>query len=169
MTRQEITAFYNKHYKRLYNASMRIVCNRFEAEEIMQDTIIKFLDTDNVPEDEVKISAWLLKTCIRKSIDKLREKKKSDLFIENYKEDYKNMTVSDRKDQTEIDYQIAKIKTALANLNDPYRLILTLSLIEGYDYKEIAEITEQKEVTIRSQFLRGKVKLIESLKVNNNS
>ena len=49
MTRQEITAFYNKHYKRLYNASMRIICNRFEAEEIMQDTIIKFLDTDNVP------------------------------------------------------------------------------------------------------------------------
>jgi len=42
-------------------------------------------------------------------------------------------------------------------------LVLTLSLFEGMDYQEISQITEQKEVTIRSQVSRGKAMLLKIL------
>ena len=48
-------------------------------------------------------------------------------------------------------------------MKDPYRLVLTLSLFEGMDYQEIAQITGQKEVTIRSQVSRGKATLLKIL------
>jgi RNA polymerase sigma-70 factor (ECF subfamily) len=61
------------------------------------------------------------------------------------------------------------VKSALNNLAAGYRLILSLSLFEGYDYEEIAQITELKEVTVRTQFIRGKARLreeIEKMKCN---
>ena len=49
-------------------------------------------------------------------------------------------------------------------LQEPYRLVLDLVLIEGLDYGEIAAITGRKETTLRSLYSRGRAKLIEMLK-----
>ena len=43
MTRKEITSFYQAHSRRLYNMSLRIVLSAEDAEEIVQDTILKFV------------------------------------------------------------------------------------------------------------------------------
>ena len=59
---------------------------------------------------------------------------------------------------------IAIVKQAISELPDKYRIVLSLFLFEGYDYNEIAEVTGDKEVTIRSQYMRGKAKLAEALK-----
>lgn len=59
--------------------------------------------------------------------------------------------------------EVKRVKEALQTMKDPYRLVLTLSLVEGMDYQEIAEITGQKEVTIRSQVSRGKAALLKIL------
>jgi len=44
-----------------------------------------------------------------------------------------------------------------------YRLVLSLNLFEGYDYEEIAQILDLKEVTVRSQYIRGKARLVEEI------
>ena len=49
-------------------------------------------------------------------------------------------------------------------LQEPYRLVLDLVLIEGMDYGEIAAITGRKETTLRSLYSRGRARLIEMLK-----
>lgn len=164
MTRQEVTAFYNKHYKRLYNASFRIVGNGAEAEEIMQDTILKFLDMEQPPKEEAQISAWLYHTCVRHSIDYVRKHKVKQAFVEEYKYDkLSGSETSNYEKEGKIAAKIAMVKRALDRLKDPYKTMLTLSLIEGYDYQEIAQITEQKETTIRSQISRGKEKLLQEI------
>lgn len=176
MTRQEITAFYAKHYKRLYNSSYRIVGNGADAEEIMHDTILKFLEMEVPPQDDFQISAWLIRTCIRKSIDKVRRQKRTNLFLEDYEENTKTLgskvsglkgETADAQKERQIVMKAEKVKEALGRMADPYRVILTLMLIEGYDYQEITEITMQKEATIRSQFSRGKTKLLELLQQEN--
>jgi RNA polymerase sigma factor, sigma-70 family len=57
-----------------------------------------------------------------------------------------------------------KVRDTLMELPDKYRVILSLFLFEGYDYQEIAQITGQKEVTVRSQYMRGRERLAELLK-----
>ena len=55
------------------------------------------------------------------------------------------------------------VKEALERLAAGYRLVLSLNLFEGYDYEEIAQILNLKEVTVRSQYIRGKARLVEEI------
>ncbi|MBO7249010.1 MAG: sigma-70 region 4 domain-containing protein, partial [Bacteroidales bacterium] len=44
---------------------------------------------------------------------------------------------------------------------DGYRAVLSMILFEGFDYEEVAQIMEVKESTVRSQYMRGKERLIK--------
>jgi len=57
------------------------------------------------------------------------------------------------------------VKDVMQTLAEGYRVILSLVLFEGYDYEEIAQITGVKEVSVRTQYIRGKARLIEELEM----
>ena len=84
MSREESVKLYNTYARKLFNISFRILHDSGEAEEIMQDTILKYITTGPKFLSEVQTAAWLSKTCIRKSIDVLRKKKREKLFLEEY-------------------------------------------------------------------------------------
>lgn len=94
MTREESITFYKEHARRLYNTSLRIVRDSGEAEEIMQDTILKFISSDIAPKDQAQVAMWLSRTCIRKSIDAVRRKKRERLFLDEYAAELLNMTAT---------------------------------------------------------------------------
>ena len=52
----------------------------------------------------------------------------------------------------------------MEKLPEGYRVVLSLYLFEGYDMEEIAQILHVKPASVRSQYLRGKRKLIEGIK-----
>lgn len=162
MTRQEITEFYQKHHRRIFNTAWRILQNSDDAEEVMQDTLIKYIGRkDPAPLSDPQVEAWLVRTCVRASIDRLRERKRRAGFLELY-----------AVDETEVQEEeipmegvdVSKVQQALQGLEEPYRLILNLVLLEGLDYEEISAFTGKKEVTLRSIYSRGRAKLIERLK-----
>lgn len=162
MTREESIKFYDAHARRLFNTSLRIVRDSGEAEEIMQDTILKFISSDVVPKDPAQVSIWLSRTCIRKSIDAVRRKKRERLFLDEYAggvSEYDHES-SDEVPQTSVE----DVRKAIESLPDSYRLILNLVLVEGLDYDEIAGLTGERAGTLRTQFSRGKAKLVEILK-----
>ena len=68
-----IEQIYDRHSQGLYATSLRIVGNSMDAEEIMQDTNIKYHHYPHKEEIE-NLPGWLKSVCIRKSLDKLREK-----------------------------------------------------------------------------------------------
>jgi RNA polymerase sigma-70 factor (ECF subfamily) len=155
--------FYRTHARRLFNISMRILRDSGAAEDVMQETILKYLTSDIQPLGEAKAAAWLNKACIRSSIDALRKNKREQLFLNEYAASEQVVEAeSQQEDMTDV--EVGRVKKAMAELKDPYRLILNLVLIEGLDYDEIAEVTGQSQGTIRTQFSRGKVKLLEILK-----
>ena len=162
MTRQEITEFYRKHNRRLFNISLRILKDSDEAEEVMQDTILKFVSSDGKFGSEAQVSAWLARTCIRASIDRLRSRQRRDAFLEDYARDGE-ATEAEEPLQGPLP-DVMQIRAAMEQLPEPYRLVLNLVLIEGLDYGEIAEMTGRKETTLRSLFSRGRNKLTGLLK-----
>ena len=162
MTRQEITAFYEQYHRRLYNTAWRILQNSDDAEEVMQDTLLKYIGRkDSASLSAPQISAWLSRTCVRGSIDRLRERKRRADFLELYAVDE---TEVEEADMPMEGMDVPTVLKAMEGLEEPYRLILNLVLLEGLDYEEISAFTGKKEVTIRSIYSRGRVKLIERLK-----
>ena len=163
MTREESIKFYKAHARRLFNISWRIVRDSGEAEEIMQDTILKFITLDIVPSDPAQVAAWLSRTCIRKSIDAVRKKRREKLFLDEYAGE-----VSEYADDTTTvevpQMSVSNVRKAIDGLPESCRLILNLVLVEGLDYEEIASITGEREGTLRTQFSRAKAKLVEQLK-----
>ena len=155
--------FYRTHARRLFNISMRILRDSGAAEDVMQETILKYLTSDIQPLGEAKAAAWLNKACIRSSIDELRKNKREQLFFNEYAAS-EQVAEAEPQQEDMTDVEVGRVKKAMAELKDPYRLILNLALIEGLDYDEIAEVTGQSQGTIRTQFSRGKVKLLEILK-----
>ena len=166
MTRKEILRFYQAHSRRLYNMSYRILLRAEDAEEIVQDTILKFVTMPWRPMQEAQVSAWLARTCIRASIDRLRQKRREALFLEEYA---REANVEESPQEIPAETSAARVLTAMQQLPDPYRLVVTLVLAEGLDYDEIARYTGIKPNTLRSHFMRGKQKLITLLQEDGNA
>lgn len=173
MTREESISFYKRHSRKLYNISFRIVQDSALAEEIMQDTILKFImHFDNIQSEkdqEIVAEAWLRRTCVRASIDYLRKQRRDKLFLAEYATEgaASQLAYDDLEDNHGWEeYGVQKIKEAVDSLSAPYRLILTLILFEGLDYEEISSITGERQGTLRTQYSRARKVLAEKLSHN---
>lgn len=206
MTREESIEFYKAYSRKLFNVSFRIVGDSALAEEIMQDTVLKFFrfvgegeraDRDgDVGDSSLALrmtgdvagrkatEAWLVRTCVRGSIDALRRLKREREFLVEYaveeapeyfapveiRESPADMSQGSaavmRQESSggERRISVEEVKKAMGALPPPYRLILTLVLIDGLDYEEISEITGEKEGALRTRFSRARKMLAERLK-----
>ena len=201
MTRQESIEFYKAYSRKLFNVSFRIVGDSALAEEIMQDTVLKFFrfvgegeraDRDgDVGDSSLALrmtgeplrmtgeplrmtgdvagrkatEAWLVRTCVRGSIDALRRLKREREFLGEYETWQESAAeVGQENPGGESRISVEEVKKAMGALPPPYRLILTLVLIDGLDYEEISEITGEKEGALRTRFSRARKMLAERLK-----
>ncbi len=139
----------------VFNASYRIVLNAQDAEEITQDAFLKtFANLDSFSGSEREFVAFVKTIAINKSIDLFRKRSKKPFYEEI------DDTANRIDDDTDFeDFPIDKIKETLNNLPDGYRLTITMRLIEGMEFSEIAEKMGIKESTVRSQYARGLEKL----------
>lgn len=152
----------------------RIVGDAMEAEEAMQDAFLKFARMRSCPQTAPQTEAWLVKTCVRGAIDRLRLRRKRASFLSELSESGRLPAEDKSRGESgwsellddsagEAAVRVARIKAGLNELPDGCRLILSLCLFEGYDYAEIAEITGLKTSSVRSQYTRAKGKLLEKL------
>jgi RNA polymerase sigma factor (sigma-70 family) len=138
----------------MYNVALRIVNDDVEAEDVLQEA---FLDAFNRIADfrqETTFGLWLKQIVINRAINYLR-KRKLDLVS------LTDVEVADEPaaDEEEIELKVAAVKSAMSELPDGYRVVLTLYLFEGYDHEEIAHILKITENTSRTQYMRAKRKL----------
>jgi len=143
---------YNQYSKAMYNLACRILNNREDAEDILQETFIECFRNLSSFRFESTFGAWLKKILINKSINHLR-KKKIDLTLCD--------TLPEKvyEEDNETTYDTRKIYKGIEMLPDGYRVILTLYLLEGYDHSEISQILGISESTSKSQYSRAKEKL----------
>lgn len=162
--RTNIETLYNTYSRKLYFISLRITTDPMDAEEAMHDTFLKYDRLWNKGRIE-KIEHWLTRTCVRLSIDRLRKKKREAIFKDMLTADSLQEAAfcDDTSLTEEAAFDLTAIKQNILLLPDGFRLILSLHLLEGYDYDEIAEITQLKPSSVRSQYLRAKKRLFQIL------
>jgi RNA polymerase sigma-70 factor (ECF subfamily) len=150
---------YKLYYKQMYNTSLRILSNKAEAEDIMQDSFLDAFSKIGEFKGDGNFGGWLRRIVVNNSIDALKKKKETVLFEEN------KVELEYEKDEyTEnVEYRVEEIKKAMGLLPEEHRMIISLFLFEGYDHDEIAQILGISNNASRTRFSRAKGKLLRVL------
>jgi len=156
-------AFYDLFFKPVYQSAYAIVGNHDDAEEIMQDTLLKvFAKTDLLHEDISIMTRLLKRIAINQAIDALR-KRKEFIFPMEEEEETALEDVEDENDE-ENELTIEDIKHGIDCLSPVYRSILSLRLFEEMSFADIAVTLKINASTARVQYQRGILKLRTLLK-----
>jgi RNA polymerase sigma-70 factor (ECF subfamily) len=155
---------YRLYYRAMYSICLRILNDPVEAEDTMQEAFLAAFIKLGQYRGEMSFGSWLKRIVINKAIDILRTKRiRFEELDEKQEYDLEpDPELDDSPEETAS--LIRRIKDAVRNLPEGFRVVLTLSLFEGYDHEEIAMILGISESTSRSQLARAKKKLIEYLK-----
>lgn len=143
-----------KYADRMFAAAFAVCRNRMDADDAVQDTLIKYHSLRKDFEDENHLKAWLLRVVIN------RAKDISTSFWRRNKvpwEDY----------MTELAFEApedSRLFEAVMRLPDKYRTAIHLFYYEDYSIQEIAEILKSREGTVKSQLSRGRELLKTMLK-----
>lgn len=148
--REAQSGIYKLYYRSMYNTSLRIVNRTDDAEDIMQESFLTAFQKLNSYKGEVSFGIWLKRIVVNRSLDYLRKRK---VEFEEVRADHP-LYEEESEDSTE--YTVEEVKTAISQLSDGYRTILSLILLEGYDHEEVSEILGISNVTSRTQFCRAK-------------
>jgi RNA polymerase sigma factor (sigma-70 family) len=143
---------YELYSKAMYNLAYRILNNREDAEDILQDAFVECFRNISAFRFESTFGAWLKKIVVNKCINQIK-KKKIDVTLCD------TLPVNICDETEEVTYDTTKIMKGIETLPDGYRIILTLYLLEGYDHQEISQILGITESTSKSQYSRAKEKL----------
>ncbi|HLV39049.1 RNA polymerase sigma factor [Xanthomarina sp.] len=155
---------YNRYYKAMFNVAYRIVKDRFEAEDVMQEAFLLAFTKLESLQDVSTFGAWLKRIVINNS---LHHFKKNNKYETASFEDVKYKIESEDQG-IPIDYEFTNLKAkqvleTLNTLKENYRITLTLHLIEGYDYEEISSILNMSYSNCRTTISRAKESLRQKL------
>lgn len=143
----------------MYNISMRLLSNKEDAEDVVQNSFVDAFKNLNSFKYESSFGAWLKRIVINKSINHLRAKRIAVVPLDAHEF---HLTEEERVEVDVVD--IKKVQMSISQLPAGYKQIINLYLIEGYDHVEIGEILGIATATSKSQYHRAKKKLVEIIK-----
>ena len=149
---------YALYAKAMLNTAFRILNNKEDAEDVLQDSFIKAFSRLSQFDSQSTFGAWIKRIVINRSIDALKKKNKraflaeADVFIEE-------KVFVFGAEQNGLQTQLDLLYKALHQLPDGYRTVFSLYMLEGYDHNEISQILDIGVSTSISQLSRAKKKL----------
>jgi len=147
---------YSLYVDAMYNIGMRMLGNKEDAEDIVQESFVSAFKNLGSFNYESTFGSWLKRIVINKSINYLKAKRISVVPME----DHEFHLHDEPPEKTEV-VDIKKVKVGIEKLPTGYKQILNLYLIEGYDHNEIGEVLGISTSTSKSQYHRAKKKLVE--------
>ncbi|MBN2274059.1 MAG: sigma-70 family RNA polymerase sigma factor [Bacteroidales bacterium] len=145
---------YQLYAKAMYNICYRMMNNREEAEDMLQEAFTEaFMKIDSF-RFESSFGAWLKRITINKCINALKKRKADLVYTENIPEH-----ASEEKDFDASGVSTEQVVKAMEELPEGYRLVFSLFLLEGYDHSEIGQILGISESTSKSQYSRARQKM----------
>ncbi|PHN93895.1 RNA polymerase subunit sigma-70 [Maribacter sp. 6B07] len=154
---------YRKYCDGMFVVANRFVKNADDAEDVLQESFIKAFQKIHQYKGEVTFGAWLKRIVVNKSIDFLKSKK------DKVSIDEQDMQVVAEDDNWNVSAVISidEVRLAIDQLQEKYKYVVLMFLVEGYDHQEIAEVLNISSSACRTRLSRGKNQLKELLKEKN--
>lgn len=142
---------------KLLRTSFLMVKDQAEAEDIVQETFIKVFKYIKGFKGESSLYTWIY----RISQNLIKDRFKSQIYTVPYEDNEVDFKTPEEIIINNIDREI--LKAELDNLNFIYKQVLVLFYFNDLSIKDISQILDEKEGTIKSKLSRGRVLLKEAL------
>ena len=160
-----------QYMNQLYSAALRYTKNPADAQDLVQDTYAKAYVSFHQFEPGTNLKAWLYRTLTTTFINTYRKDQRRPQLSDKELEDWQIADASSHtSDQGKSAEDVAlenlpdsDIKRALAEIPEEFRMAVYLADVEGFSYKEIAEIVGVPTGTVMSRLHRGRKQLREKL------
>ena len=140
---------FQKYGDRVFSAAFSILRNREDADDVVQDTFLKYHIKNLQYMDETHLKAWLLRVAINRAKDITAAFwRRNRVSWEAYMEELEFTQPEDRS-----------LFRAVMALPEKYRLVLHLYYYEECSIREIASLLHTGEGTIKSRLSRGRTLL----------
>lgn len=154
------------HLNHLYRLAYRFCGHRQDAEDLVQDLLVKLYPRHAEIAKVEKLRPWLVTTLYRMFIDGTRRKARSRLeLIDDETSFYDSVASSDdRPEQTLArEQRVAQMQRAFERLSDDHRTLLTLHDIEGYRLVELEKMLDIPLGTLKSRVHRARARMRQLL------
>lgn len=150
-TNAEIERVVNEYATMLLRVAYSQLNNRMEAEDTVQEVLLKYMEKAPIFQSEEHEKAWLLRVTVNHCKNHLASawfRKRADLD----------------EGIPALDNEELEVVSAVAALPAKYRAVVHLYYFEGYSTKEIAEILHSRPNTVSSRLSRARALLAKALK-----
>lgn len=165
--KEQFTSDAMQYAPQLFSTALRMTRNRSDAEDLVQETYVKGWRSFHTFEEGTNLRAWLFRIMTNTYINKYNAKKRKgtevelddveELFL--YKRlgsiDQSQLSSSAEDQMLEL-FTDDEVKGALESLPEDFRIPVLLSDVDGFSYKEIAEMLEIPMGTVMSRLHRGR-------------
>jgi RNA polymerase sigma-70 factor (ECF subfamily) len=156
----------------LYGAALRMTRNPADAEDLVQDTYLRAFRGFSGFKEGTNLKAWLYRILTNSFINTYRKKQREPQTVEG-PDDVEEWYLFDRLGGRNVEGSAeeevldnipdADVKAALESLPENFRLPVLLADVEGFSYKEIADIMGTPIGTVMSRLHRGRKALEKAL------
>lgn len=150
---------YQLYAKAMYNICYRMMNNREEAEDLLQESFSEAFRNLSAFRYESTFGAWLKRITVNRCINALKKRKTALVSSENLPEH----PVSEESDDEMPALTVRDVQLAMDQLPEGFRVVFSLYLLEGYDHAEISQIMGISEATSKSQYSRARQRVKEIL------
>ena len=158
----------------LYGAARRMTRNAADAEDLVQETYLRAYRGFDRFTEGTNLRAWLFRILTNLYINEYRRRQRRPTEVDLADTDtlymYRGLGSGEdaRRARSAEDELLdgvtsAEVRRAIESLPDPYRVAVLLADVEGFAYKEIAEILDVPIGTVMSRLHRGRKRLREAL------
>ena len=150
---------YKLYSKAMFNVCYRIMNNREDAEDLLQEVFLQAFSKLDSFRYESSFGSWLKTITVRTCINAINKRKLDLVYCDEVYDQRPPEEESDAVKLTSKD-----ILKAMEELPEGGRIVFSLYLLEGYDHGEIAQILGITESTSKSQFMRAKRRVQDILR-----
>ena len=165
--KEQFTTDAMQYAPQLFSTALRMTRNSSDAEDLVQETYIKGWRSFHTFQEGTNLRAWLFRIMTNTYINKYNAQKRkgTEVELDDVEELFlykrlgsidQSQLSSSAEDQMLDLFTDDEVKNALESLPEDFRIPVLLSDVDGFSYKEIAEMLEIPIGTVMSRLHRGR-------------